>query len=91
MEIDPDPVWISVISAAWQKDPDIYLYGPLPKSDNSDTEKGEGGLDLCSIVSLITAVRSMEIFRYSNMEYKKNPDQDQLQRSPIIYTLKDVC
>ena len=77
MEIDPDPVWISAISAAWQQDPDIYLYGPLPKSDNSDTEKGEGGLDLCSIVSLITAARSMEIFRYSNVEYK-NPDQDQL-------------
>lgn len=72
MEIDPDPAWISAISAAWQQDPDIYLYGPLPKSDNSDTEKGEGGLDLCSIVSLITAARSMEIFRYSNMEYKKS-------------------
>lgn len=42
MEIDPDPVWISAISAAWQQDPDIYLYGPLPKSDNSDTEKGGG-------------------------------------------------
>lgn len=69
---DPDPVWISAISAAWQQDPDIYLYGPLPKSDNSDTKKGEGGLDLCSIVSLMTAVRSMEIFRYSNMEYKKS-------------------